>query len=276
MQATQSRWWIGTLNNPKVELMPYLESFQATYAIGQPETGKDGTYHYQFCLNFSAPKRLAAMKKICSQAHFEPCKSEEASVKYCSKDDTKSGERIELGTCPFKRNDKRDWDRALTLAKEGKIDEIPADIQIRYYKNLKAIEADARKPQESTEETKGIWIYGKSGSGKSSTARKLFPEHYIKAQNKWWDGYKGQPYVILDDFDRNGEGLGHYLKTWADHYPCPLEIKGSSTQSNYIKFIITSQYKPYEIWDDSQLIEAIQRRFIMVKPTGPFGDIERI
>lgn len=45
-----------------------------------------------------------------------------------------------------------------------------------------------------------IWIVGKSGVGKSWYAKSFMP--YMKAQNKWWDGYEGQSEVLIDDFDK--------------------------------------------------------------------------
>jgi hypothetical protein len=32
----------------------------------------------------------------------------------------------------------------------------------------------------------------------------MFGDHYMKAQNKWWDGYKGEATIVMDDLDFNG------------------------------------------------------------------------
>jgi len=36
---------------------------------------------------------------------------------------------------------------------------------------------------------RGIWVWGKPGLGKSYLVRTNEKDLYIKAQNKWWDGY---------------------------------------------------------------------------------------
>jgi hypothetical protein len=59
--------------------------------------------------------------------------------------------------------------------------------------------------------------------------------------------------------------MGHYLKRWADHYPCTGEIKGGTTGLNHKKIVITSNYTPEELWPtDPILAEALRRRFKMI------------
>lgn len=68
--------------------------------------------------------------------------------------------------------------------------------------------------------------------------------------------------MILDDFDKGGACLGHYLKIWTDRYACTGETKGGQIPLNYDKFIITSNYTPEQLWpEDATLVQAIRRRF---------------
>lgn len=104
-----------------------------------------------------------------------------------------------------------------------------------------------------TEECRGEWIFGPPGSGKSFYARTNNPGVYIKAQNKWFDGYTNQSSILLDDLDVargsiTSHEIGHMLKIVADRYKCYGEIKGGTVALRHTKFIITSNYLPEDIW----------------------------
>lgn len=127
--------------------------------------------------------------------------------------------------------------------------------------NLKSYEAFS---------VRGIWIYGPPGTGKSLYARdflrKNCESYYVKSQNKWWDGYRGEHGVLMDDVD--SDALGHYLKIWTDRYSCVGEVKGSCVLLQHRYFVITSNLQPEDIWygtpsKDSMAV-AIRRRCYFV------------
>ena len=115
---------------------------------------------------------------------------------------------------------------------------------------------------------RGIWIYGPSRIGKSHFVRaaetdpvtaKL--ELYVKAQNKWWDGYEGEKAVLIDDMD--SDCLAHYLKIWADKYACTGEVKGGHVPLCHERLYVTSNFSIDELFKDLPEVtrEAINRRF---------------
>jgi RNA helicase len=127
------------------------------------------------------------------------------------------------------------------------------------YRGLANLQSLHTKPY-THHECRGLWIYGPPGTGKSTRARSFCKgeDLYIKAQNKWWDGYAGQSHVLLDDLDLNC--LGHYLKIWADKYACTGEIKCSTVALRHEIFIVTSNFTIQELWGDPPKIEAALRR----------------
>lgn len=103
------------------------------------------------------------------------------------------------------------------------------------------------------------WIYGETGTGKSYLSSQRWPDAFRKPQNKWWDGYKGQKTVILDDLDT--PVLAHYLKIWADSYGCIGECKGNTVSLQHTTLVITSNYSIEELFLDEKMRGPIARRF---------------
>jgi len=118
-----------------------------------------------------------------------------------------------------------------------------------------------RKVMDTLTELEHEWFIGDSGTGKSSTARRENPGAYIKQCNKWWDGYKCEEVVIIDDLDTNHEYMAYFINQWADHYAFPAEIKGGTLMIRPKKLIITSRYSPDQIFKDVSTISSINRRF---------------
>nr|WAE42353.1 MAG: replication associated protein [Cressdnaviricota sp.] len=262
MDKTQGRKWILTINNPIIEWDEIVKTSCADYACGQLEKGESGTIHWQLAIWYKCTKRFAFIKKLFPEAHIELMNSDKG-FEYCTKEDTRIKGPFEHGTSPVKRNSKTDWEKVWEWAKSGDLEKIDPKIRVTQYKTLRTIRADNLKPQ-TQKDVRGIWVWGEPGIGKSHFARVTFSEdkYYIKSANKWWDGYRGESIVILEDLDKGtAEHLGHFLKIWADKWGFRGEVKFGGEAPNFQKLIVTSNYSINELFTEPSLREAITRRF---------------
>jgi len=131
---------------------------------------------------------MSRLQKADLHCHYEPVKVDNGAAKYCMKEETRVEGPYEFGIKPVVRSSKTDWEEVKEKAKAGKMDEIPADIFVKHYRNLKAIKKDYMTFEDHTD-VRGIWYWGKTGLGKSKLARERYPDFYPKLCNKWWDGY---------------------------------------------------------------------------------------
>lgn len=111
-----------------------------------------------------------------------------------------------------------------------------------------------------TEKKQCYYLWGAPGLGKTKEVHKE-PSLYIKLANKWWDGYKGQKAVLIDDLGIDkGKALTDHLKLWMDPwYNQPGETKGGMVALNYDRLYVTSNYGPKELWQGMDYL-AMERR----------------
>ena len=118
------------------------------------------------------------------------------------------------------------------------------------------------------------WRWGPTGTGKSRSVRDEFGHSLCnKPITKWWDNYKGEETVLLDDFGDCHKCLGYHLKIWADRYTITGEVKGGHMNIRPKRIIVTSNFHPRDIWkndDDKNNLEPILRRFKIVHYDKPF------
>jgi len=267
----RSRAFCFTLNNYTPEEVEAVKLWDAKYIIFGKEVGESGTPHLQGYVSFQNPKKLTALKKLSVRAHWEIARgTPKQASEYCEKD----GDVFEKGTRPLSQIEKGEkekdrWAIAFQCVKEGRIEELDPEIKCNRLKQIEyAVEREClskRKLETYSHDFQHEWYYGKSGTGKSRKAREENPDAYIKdPQERWWDGYRGEPTVIIDDFDKFQVKQGGDIKRWSDRYVQRVPVKNGYTQIVIEKMIITSQYKPEQIWDDPETLDAIKRRFKLV------------
>lgn len=252
-------YWLLTI--PHADFLPYQPP-GIQWIKGQLERSNNTHYlHWQLIIALNSQSRLAAVKKIFGHTcHAEPSRST-AADEYVWKDDTAVlGTRFELGRKPLNRNSSKDWETIKNDAKLGRLDDIPGDIYVRNYSNLRRIAVDNAQPVAL--ERTVIVLWGPTGVGKS---RRAWTEAGLDAypkdpRTKFWDGYRDHRHVVIDEF-RGGIDISHILR-WFDRYPVLVEVKGSSAVLRAEKIWITSNIPP-NLWypDLDQLtLDALLRR----------------
>jgi len=81
--------------------------------------------------------------------------------------------------------------------------------------------------------------------------------------------------VIIDDFDKFQVKQGGDMKRWLDRYAFQAQFKGGYLFIRPRKIIVTSQYRPSEIWDDEKTVDAITRRVFILGMRNAFPEWTR-
>ena len=233
-----------------------------TYLCFGKEVFTNGTPHLQGFVSFkNAVYQPSRFFEQYGQGHFEMARgTADENAEYCSKD----GDFTEFGKRPESRADQgchgvqggrhggqggdleiERWEDAWRSAKEGKIEEIPADIRMRHYTTITKVAAKYKKTPARLAQLDNIWIVGPPATGKSTYVHNKYPGAYKKGYSKWWCGYReddeGHLTVLLDDLHPRWAEK-ELLKNWADIFPFVAEYKGGSMQIRPERIVVTSNY----------------------------------
>lgn len=198
-------------------------------------------------------------------AHIEVARSAHAAWEYCGKTETRVEGPLDFGIPPAQLNKRGEKQKRneLLLSKGPEQAVRDGDIRIEEYAKVKHnidLFTAVTAPAADLDELDNYWFYGPPGTGKSHRARHEFGEYYDKPLNKWWDDYKQQPTVIIDDVDLKSAEHAHLFKRWADKYAFTGETKGGTVRLRPRRIVVTSNYHPEDIFN-SQDAPAIVRRF---------------
>ncbi len=131
---------------------------------------------------------------MCSKATYKPVTFDNGASTYCLKEATRIEGPWEFGIRPAQRNKKGDlkrWNEE--IAKIGPIKAVEEGLyRIDRVRNL-AINIDyfllRKLPPYEHPTCRGEWHWGVTEAGKTYSTRRDNPGHYLKLQNKWFDGY---------------------------------------------------------------------------------------
>jgi len=129
------------------------------------------------------------------------------------------------------------------------------DIYIKYSRSLEKMCAAVAVPR--VEKPTVVWIWGLAGTGKTRYVNDLHTDLYPKDNTMWWDGYKQQEAIIIDDFD-NTIPYRTLLRI-LDRYTYQGQIKGGYTQINSPYIYITCEYPPEHYWHGNELNQITRR-----------------
>lgn len=260
----RSRNFMWTLNNYTPEEEQTIKDLVCKYMSFGYETGKEeGTPHLQGATVFESIKTLSQVIKLFPSrvSNIQEIIHLQEAIDYTQKD----MEFYEFGVRPLSKKRQGDkeierWEESRKKAKVGDLDNVPADIYLRYYRTLKEIAKDHMLKPSPIDTIDNQWVCGPSGCGKSRQARADYPDAYYKMCNKWWDGYQGEETVIIEDIDENHKCLVHHLKLWGDHGPFLAETKGGAINIRPKRIIVTSNCRLTEIAEGVHLT-ALERRY---------------
>ena len=261
----RSRGWVFTINNYGPTDLARLRNLRCKYIVYGFERGQSGTPHIQGFVTFNHQRPRSAVSRDLVRAYVAPQRgTAEQAIEYCKKE----GDFIERGTPPKTKQEqgeagKAAWKSINEAAKTGNfawIEEHYPKIWIIHNTALRQL----YKPHAEllNGELQHEWWVGPTGTGKSRTVWELYPDHYQKSLNKWWDGYVDQDYVVIEEWSPKNEVSGSQLKIWADRYPFPGQIKGGTLQKiRPKKIIVLSNYSIGECFTDAQDRDPLYRRF---------------
>lgn len=228
------------------------ETIQCQYLIYQteecPTTKKR---HNQGFIYFKNPILLTNVIKKLNKAHIEPCIDIQASIKYCSKEETRIEGPFEFGERPA-QGKRSDLDSLVEDMKSGKslieLDEIHRPTIARHLKYYDRLNKILNKPKDFLK-PEVYFFWGDTGTGKTRAAIEMLGDKNYYTKNgcgKWWEGYDGEKYLLIDEFKDNldrDQMLG-LLGGWGTR----LEYKGGSCYCQPELVIFTSNHDPNKLY----------------------------
>lgn len=272
-RAAASKHWIFTIHDPDLQsdaLQQRLDAIRDSKYIFQLEAGELGRPHFQGYIVLASKQRISYLRRCVSpRGHYEVARgSPEQNVKYCSKEEGQlepprlRGLALHGKNAGVGRGRRRDLEDAVELLGRegisGVVERFPV-VWVLHHRGLQALHDIRGRHRNLPQQPEVVWIYGPSGTGKSTLAAYMEPRAYRKNNSKWWDSYDSHLAVVWDDF--SGGYPFRDLLVALDRFAVSVETKGSSRQLLAEKFIFTTNQPPWDFYhgveDTTPLIRRI-------------------
>lgn len=251
-----AKTWKFTLNNWTVAERDNILHWDVQRMAVAEETGEEGTPHLQGHVTFPRKMRLAALKKMLSRAHWEPALVADWNYEHKDGqvvhhiDNRKQGKRRDIDTA-------HEYAAQKKTMREFVSEQKPGYQAMRAYEKILDVLSDPRPIQPIDVR----WYFGPTGAGKTRSVYEEFPTCYRVLSHKWWDGYRGQETVLVDDYRASWCRFEELLRL-TDMYPFRVEVKGGSCEVGFKRIIITAPIHPAELFsacgeDIGQLLRRI-------------------
>lgn len=266
----KARSFVFTVNNfttTHVRKLLEIPEDEIGYLIVGQEIGEESKIpHLQGYINWKNPRSIKGMVNILP-GHIEVAKgSPFDNYKYCSKE---GNVLIEVGVRPKGKPGKRtDIDYVRSLVQDGANANEIWEKAPSFQAFRMGIEGIKLRNNELREPPTVYWFWGPTGTGKTRKAFEMFPNAWVSGKSgKWWEGYYGQPDVIIDDFRPDWCHFVELLRI-LDRYPYRVEVKGSSTQLLAKNIVITCPFSPATMYCGREDVAQLLRRISVIEEFG--------
>ena len=249
------------------KVQSFIEKYCKYGIVGEEFAPTTGTPHLQGFCNLLKPTRFNTIKKhLDNSIHIEKANgSDEQNQLYCSK----TGIFFEKGS-PCKQGQRNDLQLLVddvigqpNLTRKDIALKYPTTF-IRYFRGINELQRLVHPVAERMFKTETYYYWGPPGTGKSRRALEEAQKTddgtiYYKPRGLWWDGYKQQTSVIIDDF-YGWIKYDEMLKIM-DRYPYKVQIKGGFEEFTSKKIFITSNVDTCSLYKfEGYTTDAFERR----------------